>query len=115
MSPAFESCPPSLTIGIGVAVFGVELAEMETLEALKVLEVLKVLKALEVLKLLETLDVLEGPEGPIIMPGPIPGVPIKVNGGYETVMGERDKGEEFPPRAAYDLLKSQLSSFWNVL
>ena len=48
MSPAFD--PPSLTIG--VAVFGVELAETEVPVVFEVLE------------------------GPIITPGPIPG-PIK--------------------------------------
>ena len=40
MSPAFEPRPPSLTIGIGVAVFGVELAETEVPVAFEVLEVL---------------------------------------------------------------------------
>ena len=51
--------PPSLTIGIGVTVFGLELAETEALEKLEVPVVL---------------------EGPIITPGPIPG-PIKVRRG----------------------------------
>ena len=86
MSPAFESCPPGLNIGIGAAVFGVELAEMGALEALKVLEVIKVLEAL---------DVLEGPKGPIITPGSIPGVPIKVNGGHETD-GRKRQGRGIP-------------------
>ena len=55
---------------------------------------------------------LEGLEGPGVEPGATSGESIKVRRECET---RTEQGKEFPPPAAYDLLKFHKFSFWNVL